>query len=536
MSYSSLLRVIVIQVKKPSSNKTSLELTYESLQKIHGLYEHLDETTKLIAEARGIPKYEAAFLVEEKDEGGVLDRASEAIEALQEAGEKLKQELKEYSDSLPEFFENTKATLDVVSREADTIIPKSGIFSKIGTGLSSVTRALFGVEKGPVNKITQMSNDFNMLKSMIDRGAKVIVLGVQKDQKNALKDPEIKKEFDARKDELMGTPFSEMKEEDIAKFELPSPDEIKKLLGASLKTPEGMFAGFKKLAKSLKIGLGDMPFKKYFKIDELVEDFTNCTPKEIKSIFDKNPTAAPRPSPALQQVGNVLQDTQEIKNDVPEQALKQHTVKDLEEFSNSFKSSKGGFKDPKAAAEVIKKVLGKDKFKESMWLIGPLLYEAEASQGGEVPSGDYDALKLYKALAEKELLPKKGKIAFFKELTDAIEKKFAMKAKGDIEKELKRTGGKKETKGLLKSEPDIEKAGEKKAPVLAKEKLKPGEYAKYASGHVAVTKKGEDVIATIYPDRKYKETEGGSEEAAKKKALTTEALLFDRWSRLAGIT
>lgn len=534
--------MILIRVKKAVSNsKSSLELTYESLQKIHGLYEHLDDTTKIIAESRGIPKHEVAILAEENDEGGVLDRASEAIEALQAAGEKLKEELKQYSDSLPEFFENTKATLDVVSREADTLMPKQGILSKIGTGLSSVTRALFGVEKGPTNKIAVMTNDFNLLRSMIERGAKAIVDGVQKNQQNALKDPEIKKEFDARKDELMDTPFSKMEEEDIAKFELPSPEIIKNLLKGSLKTPEGMFAGFKKLAKSLDIRLGDMPFKKYFKIEELVEDFTNCTPKEIKAIFDKNPTAAPRPSPALQQVGTALQDAQEVKSDVPEAALKQHTVKDLEEFTTSFKSSKGAFKDSKSAASVIRSVLGKEKFKESSRLLGPLLFEAEDAPAAKGPTGDYEAIKLYKALAEKELLPKKGKIAFFKELTDAIEKKFSMKPKGDIEKELKKTGAKKadekkDTKGTLKSDPDIEKAGEKKAPELAKEKLKPGEYAKYASGHVAVVKKGEEVKASIFPDRKFKETEGGSEEAAKKKALTTEALLFERWSRLAGIT
>ena len=72
--------------------------------------------------------------------------------------------------------------------------------------------------------------------------------------------------------------------------------------------------------------------------------------------------------------------------------------------------------------------------------------------------------------------------------------------------------------------------------MLAKEKLKPGEYAKYATGYVAVTKKGEEVSATIYPERKFKDKDGGAESAAKKKALTTEASIFERWSLLAGIS
>jgi hypothetical protein len=525
--------VIVIQVKKVSRENTSLRLAYESLHELHGLYEQLDTTTKLIAESRGLPKYEAALILEEDEESGILDRATAALEKMQEAGEKLKKELKDYENSLPEFFENTKATLDVVSREIDTIVPKKGgLLSKIGTGLSSVTRALFGMEQSPIGKITQMESDYNMLKSMIDRGAREIVLRVQKDQKNALKDPEVQKQFEAVKAELMKTPFDKMKPEDVEKYELPNADEIKAILAAGkLKPPEGMFKGFKKLSRSLGITLGDVPFKKYLKLDELIEDFTRSTPEEVKSIFDKNPQATPKPTPSLQQVGQVLQDTQELKNDAPEELTKKNTVKDMDELVASFSSAQRKFNDPKTASAVIRSVIGKDKFTESSSRMGSFLFEAD-----EAPGEDYEAVKLYKALAEKDQLPKKNKISFVKDLIDAIEKKFKIKAKGDLEKELRKTQGKKKPeKGTLKSDPDIEKAGEKKAPELAKEKLKPGEYAKYASGHVAVVKKGEEVSATIYADRKYKDKEGGSEEAAKKKALTSEAILFERWSKMAGI-
>jgi len=525
--------VIVIQVKKVSSKKSSLHLAYESLHEIHGLYEQLDTTTKLIAESRGVPKYEAALILEEDEESGILDRATAAIEKMQEVGEKLKKELKDYEGTLPEFFENTKATLDVVFREIDTILPKKGgLLSKIGTGLSSVTRALFGMEQSPIGKITQMESDYNMLKIMIDRGAKEIVSRVQKDQKSALKDPEVQKQFESVKEDLMNTPFDKMKPEDVEKFELPNADEIKAILTAGkLKPPEGLFKGFRKLSRSLGITLGDLPFKKYLSLEELIEDFTRSTPKEIKSIFDRNPQATPKPSPSLQQVGQVLQDTQEIKNDAPEQVVRKNTVKDMDEFVGSFNSSQRKFKDPKVASAVIRSVIGKDKFTESSRRLGSLLFEAE-----EASAGDYEAVKLYKALSDKDQLPKKNKIAFVKDLIDAIDKKFKIKAKGDLEKELRKTQGKKKPeKGTLKSEPEIEKAGEKKAPELAKEKLKPGEYAKYASGHVAVVKKDEEISATIYPDRKYKEKEGGSEEAAKKKALTSEAILFERWSKMAGI-
>jgi len=642
-------------------------------------------------------------MLEADDGEGIIDRATESIEKLKEAGEALKKELKQFSDKLPEFFENTKATLDVVSKEIDTMLPGDSFLSKISSGISSMTRALFGSQNSPVEKISKMAYDLNAVKAMIAAVTQSIVKGIQDNQAESLKDPEVKKEFDSKKSELMSTPINKFKDEDVEKFGLPTPDSLAKFIEPALKPPDGMFAGFKKLSKSLGFDVGGkMPFEKYLSKEEFIEDFMNSTPEELASISKSAPKGDTKPTQGTQQVGAALQQVQQVQDAAEnaeedgeggedaekaaqKQALKDAIEKlkipglDLKVHSDILSDIILGDVKPGGSAPSEKKESISMSLKELIFesLDLALLFEApDAGATDKVKIPDYSALMLLshlsmisyaggkevKNFSMKNFKNKKPKKKYpfrardaFDIIVKAVAKNFGAKpkekglkavpnplgksaspgdyaiwgydgvdaelaeklaknklpdqtyggfidgvvarkgkdiklfliskyktnnkaglaaeawlegdeiedeetpeeaeGKGDEEgkegnkgeegegedkdkkgEESEDKDSKTGEKGKLASDPAIEKAGEKKAPALAKEKLKPGEYAKYATGHVAVTKKGEEVSATIYPDRKFKDKEGGSEEAAKKKALTTEALLFERWSKLAGIT
>ncbi len=254
-------------------------------------------------------------MLEADDGEGIIDRATESIEKLKEAGEALKKELKEFSDKLPEFFENTKATLDVVSKEIDTMLPGDSFLSKISSGISSMTRALFGSQNSPVEKISKMAYDLNAVKAMIAAVTQSIVKGIQDNQAESLKDPEVKKEFDSKKSELMSTPINKFKDEDVEKFGLPTPDSLAKFIEPALKPPDGMFAGFKKLSKSLGFDVGGkMPFEKYLSKEEFIEDFMNSTPEELASISKSAPKGDTKPTQGTQQVGAALQQVQQVQD------------------------------------------------------------------------------------------------------------------------------------------------------------------------------------------------------------------------------